>query len=89
MKINLPKKHIESEVVGKSASNNSVNKETTEKTTTGWRVKPGQPNFITAIINGKLITIDIKTFEIIMNHNFRIKCKSVEDAKSKALDFFK
>ena len=80
-KINLPKGE-------KKRVIDVISEEPKKKKNTDWRLKPGKSDIITAIIEGKLISIDLKTNEILFQNNFKIKCKSIEEAKEKAKDFF-
>jgi len=49
-----------------------------------WREKD---NFTSAVINRKLIKIDIDTFDICLPNGFKMNAKSLEEAKKKATDF--
>lgn len=94
MKIDLPsgdsgkKKNNYNKSYKKKGNNINTTKKK-KKTTTDWRVKKDNPILITAIISGTLVTIDTTNFNILFPNNFIIRCDSLEEAKKKAMDFFK
>lgn len=79
---------------------NNVNKQKTNKkkpvkqVTKGKKVDPENIRWrdngdtISAKIGGQVIHIDLNTFNIQMKNGFVIKCKDLEDAKSKAILLF-